>query len=50
MFEENDISGGCQLSLNAGDGHVTVRARMQEVEESCDVVKKVGEKVEPGLP
>lgn len=50
LYEENDISGGCQLSLVAGDGHVTVRARMQEVEESCDVVRKVGAKVEPNLP
>jgi hypothetical protein len=50
VYEENDVSGGCQLSLVAGDGHVTVHARMQEVEESCDVARKVGEKVEPGLP
>ena len=50
LYEENDISGGCQLSLVAGDGHVTIRARMQEVQESCDVAKKVGEKIEPALP
>ena len=50
LYEENDISGGCQLSLVTGDGHVTVRARMQEVDESCDVVRRVGAKVEPDLP
>lgn len=50
LYEQSDIPGGCQLSLVAGDGHVTVRARMQEVQESCEVVRKVGAKVEPNLP
>lgn len=50
LYEQDDIPGGCQLSLVAGDGHVTVRARMQEVAESCDVARKVGAKIEPNLP
>lgn len=50
LSEGNEASAACDLALVAGDGHVSVSVRAQDVQESCDIAKQVAEKIEPELP
>ncbi|MDX3658359.1 DUF3558 family protein [Streptomyces sp. ID05-26A] len=49
LSEGNEASALCDLALVAGDGHVSVSVRAQDVQESCDIAKQVAEKIEPDL-
>jgi len=50
IAKETSSETSCKIAVPADGGHLSVNVHSKDFQESCDLAKKIAEKIEPTLP